>query len=84
LDGETMPDYPNKSLKSNNHNIEKITTNKKSLAVGDTKRVFHSREKAYAPGHYRLTLSEDILEDISEELVDELINELVDEMIKTE
>ena len=49
-----MPDYPNKTIRSNNHRLEIVCQQKKSLAFGDTKRVFQSKEKAYALGHYRL------------------------------
>ena len=55
LDGEIeMPDYPNKSIRSNKHKLEIVCQQKKSLAFGDTKRVFQSKEKTYALGHYRL------------------------------
>jgi hypothetical protein len=81
LDREVMPDYPNKSIRSNKHNLEVVSTHKKSLAVGDTKRVFHTKEKAYAPGHYKLKLAEDICDELVDELIDEMIEEL--KLIKT-
>ena len=55
LDGEIeMPNYPNKFIRSSHHKLEVVCQQKKSLALGDTKRVFQSKEKAYALGHYRL------------------------------
>jgi hypothetical protein len=54
LDGQQSEPYPNTSIKSNHHILETTVTYKKSLATGDTKRVFHSKEMSFAPGHYRL------------------------------
>ena len=45
-----MPDYPNTSIRSNKHKLEIMCQHKKSLAVGDTKRIFQSKEKSFALG----------------------------------
>jgi len=47
-----MPDYPNTSIRSNKHKLEIVCQHKKSLAVGDTKRIFQSKERSLALGHY--------------------------------
>lgn len=69
-----MPDYPNKTLRSNNREIEMIITHKESLALGYTKRVFHNKQKAYALGHYMLKLTEEIADEIIDEVIGEMLN----------
>ena len=54
LDGQNPETYPNMNIRSRNHVLETTVTNKKTLATGDTKHVFQTKEISFAPGHYKL------------------------------
>jgi len=74
LNGNKQDTYPNTSIKSTNHNLETVITNKKTLCADDTKRIFYTKEKSLALGHYMNDLPEDILNElITEELSEVLL-----------
>ena len=73
LDDEISTPYPNVSFRSELHQVKTITTKKAALKRDEKTRVFCTKTLSYAPGHYILGESNNILN----ELIDSLIMEVV-------
>ena len=71
LNGVKQDTYSNTTIKSTKHNLETVIIDKKTLCADDNKRIFYTKEKSLAPGHYMNAITEDITNDLLNELITE-------------